>query len=217
MIAQRAPAPASRAVETFVSWRVKTNTWRTVASLPTDVARLSSEPRQNDHRGKAGRHRACWEDAGWLNEFRAWRAESLTRSVRRQVGGVAFMEAPRVRRFGGAHCVPSQPVLHWHSRNKKRERKGLMDNTRLIDLAMKAFALGLCEGHELADQQLGVRVRTGRSLMQKLLPTTSNTLPREYRMQLRLVYGAGFHLGQWRKFNGLNSNGGEEVRGEDPA
>jgi hypothetical protein len=84
----------------------------------------------------------CWEDAGWLNEFRAWRAESLTRSVRRQVGGVAFMEAPRVRRFGGAHCVPSQPVLHWHSRNKKRERKGLMDNTRLIDLAMKAFALG---------------------------------------------------------------------------
>ena len=54
-----------------------------------------------------------------------------------------------------------------------------MDNTRLIDLAMKAFALGLCEGHELADQQLGVRVRTGRSLMQKLLPTTSNTLPRE--------------------------------------
>ena len=54
-----------------------------------------------------------------------------------------------------------------------------MDNTRLIDLAMKAFALGLCEGHELADQQLGVRVRTGRSLMQKLLPTTSNTLPRD--------------------------------------
>ena len=47
-----------------------------------------------------------------------------------------------------------------------------MDNTRLIDLAMKAFALGLCEGHELAHQQLGVCVRTGRSLMQKLLPTT---------------------------------------------
>ena len=89
-----------------------------------------------------------------------------------------------------------------------------MDNTRLIDLAMKAFALGLCEGHELAHQQLGVRVRTGRSLMQKLLPTTSNTLPREYRMQLRLVYGEGFHLGQWRKFNGLNSYGGEEVSGE---
>jgi hypothetical protein len=103
------------------------------------------------------------------------------------------------------------------TKQKGRERKGLMDNTRLIDLAMKAFALGLCEGHELAHQQLGVRVRTGRSLMQKLLPTTSNTLPREYRMQLRLVYGAGFHLGQWRKFNGLNSNGGEEVRGEDPA
>ena len=94
------------------------------------------------------------------------------------------------------------------TKQKGRERKGLMDNTRLIDLAMKAFALGLCEGHELAHQQLGVRVRTGRSLMQKLLPTTSNTLPREYRMQLRLVYGAGFHLGQWRKFNGLNSNGG---------
>jgi hypothetical protein len=103
------------------------------------------------------------------------------------------------------------------ARNKKGERKGLMDNTRLIDLATKAFALGLCEGHELAHQKLGVRVRTGRSLMQKLLPTTSNTLPREYRMQLRLVYGAGFHLGQWRKFNGLNSNGDEEVRGEDPA
>ena len=67
-----------------------------------------------------------------------------------------------------------------------------MDNTRLIDLAMKAFALGLCEGHELADQQLGVRVRTGRSLMQKPLPTTSNTLPREYRMQLRLSTGQAF-------------------------
>jgi hypothetical protein len=103
------------------------------------------------------------------------------------------------------------------ARNKKGERKGLMDNTRLIDLATKAFALGLREGHELAHQKLGVRVRTGRSLMQKLLPTTSNTLPREYRMQLRLVYGAGFHLGQWRKFNGLNSHGDEEARGKDPA
>jgi hypothetical protein len=67
VIAQRAPAPASRAVETFVSWRAKKNIWRTVASLPTDLARLSSEPSQNDHRGKAGRHRVCWEDAGWLN------------------------------------------------------------------------------------------------------------------------------------------------------
>jgi hypothetical protein len=33
-------------------------------------------------------------------------------------------------------------------------------------------------------------------------------------MQLRLVYGEGFHLGQWRQFNGINSNGGEEVSGE---
>ena len=129
-----------------------------------------------------------------------------------------FMEAPRVRRFGGARLCPVAAGLALAlTKQKERERRGLMDNTRLIDLAMKAFALGLCEGHELADQQLGVRVRTGRSLMQKLLPTTSNTLPREYRMQLRLVYGAGFHLGQWRKFNGLNSNGGEEVRGEHPA
>ena len=38
---------ASRAVETFVSWRAKTNVWRIVASLRTDLARLSSEPSQN--------------------------------------------------------------------------------------------------------------------------------------------------------------------------
>jgi hypothetical protein len=30
-----------------------------------------------------------------------------------------------------------------------------MDNTRLIDLAMKAFALGLCEGHELSGAHSG--------------------------------------------------------------
>ena len=37
----------SRAVETFVSWRARTNDWRIVASLRTDLARLSIEPSQN--------------------------------------------------------------------------------------------------------------------------------------------------------------------------
>ena len=45
-----------------VSWRAKTNVWRIVASLRTDLARLSSERSEIDHRLKSGWHRGVWED-----------------------------------------------------------------------------------------------------------------------------------------------------------
>jgi hypothetical protein len=83
-----------------------------------------------------------------------------------------------------------------------------MNNIQLIDLATKAFLLGLDEGHQLPEYLEEAKMRTGRSLMKLLLPTTANSWSDEYRMQIRLVYGAGFHLGQWRRH-------GPE-RGSDP-
>jgi hypothetical protein len=40
-----------------VSWRAITNVWQIVASLRTDLARLSSERSEIDHRLKSGWHR----------------------------------------------------------------------------------------------------------------------------------------------------------------
>jgi|SoiMethySBSTD1v2_1073268.scaffolds.fasta_scaffold3443833_1 hypothetical protein len=73
-----------------------------------------------------------------------------------------------------------------------------MDNAQLIDLASKAFELGLIEGREHIE---ATKIRTGRSLMKQLWPTAPHDGSNEYRMQIRTVYGAGFYLGQWRRYN----------------
>jgi hypothetical protein len=81
-----------------------------------------------------------------------------------------------------------------------------MNNIQLIDLASRAFVLGLEEGHQPPEYVEDAKIRTGRSLMKLLLPTSADLLSNEYRMQMRLVYGAGFHLGQWRR-HGLERDG----------
>jgi hypothetical protein len=51
-----------------VSWRAITNVWQIVASLRTDLARLSSERSEIDHRLRSGWHRGVLGDSGRLSD-----------------------------------------------------------------------------------------------------------------------------------------------------
>jgi len=51
-----------------------------------------------------------------------------------------------------------------------------MNNIQLIDLASRAFVLGLEEGHQPPEYVEDAKIRTGRSLMKLLLPTSADLL-----------------------------------------